>query len=100
VGNHSLQISHVAAKFSMRLELVARLKLAASPNKNDQVPLAAILARHNGELSAKGLWNYSGLEIGSFYQQLKTEMARGWIVEPEKARVIEKATEPNRREIA
>jgi len=74
-----------------KTELVTKLKLAASPNKNDQAPLAAILARHNGELSAKGLWNYSGLEIDSFYQQLKTEMVRGWTAEPEKARIIEKA---------
>ena len=51
--------------------------------------LAAILVNHNGELSAKALWNYSGLEIDQFYQQLKTEMARSWIVEPEKAYIKE-----------
>ncbi|WP_431064954.1 restriction endonuclease subunit S [Methylotuvimicrobium sp.] len=71
-------------------ELVSKLKLKVSPNNKDQAPLSAILAKHNGELSSKALWNYSGLEIDAFYQQLKTEMARDWIVEPEKSRMIEK----------
>jgi hypothetical protein len=73
-----------------KTELVSKLKLKVSPNNKDQAPLSAILAKHNGELSSKALWNYSGLEIDAFYQQLKTEMARDWIVEPEKARMIEK----------
>lgn len=69
-------------------------KLVASPNNKDQAPLSTILAKHQSELSAKALWNHSGLEIDSFYQQLKTEMARGWIIEPEPARVVEK-TDPD-----
>ncbi len=73
-----------------KTELVSKLKLKVSPNNKDQAPLSAILAKHNGELSSKALWNYSGLEIDAFYQQLKTEMAREWIVEPEKSRMIEK----------
>ncbi|SPD72751.1 conserved hypothetical protein [uncultured Desulfobacterium sp.] len=85
------QIKEKETMKAPKTELVTKLKLAASPKKNDQAPLASILAKHNGELSAKGLWDYSGLEIDGFYLQLKTEMARGWIVEPEKARVIEKA---------
>ncbi len=80
-------------------ELVSTLKLKVSPTNNDQAPLSAILAKHNGELSSKALWNYSGLEIDTFYRQLKTEMARDWIIEPHKARVIEKdAEEPNEAE--
>lgn len=74
-------------------ELVSTLKLKVSPTNKDQAPLSAILAKHNGELSSKALWNYSGLEIDAFYRQLKTEMARDWIVEPQKARVIEKDAE-------
>ncbi|MDD2389673.1 MAG: restriction endonuclease subunit S [Desulfobacterales bacterium] len=86
--------THIKDKETMKApetELVTKLKLAASPNNQYHAPLCAILAGHRGELSAKALWNYSGLTIDGFYQQLKTEMARGWIVEPQKARVIEKA---------
>lgn len=79
-----------------KTELVSTLKLKVSPTNKDQAPLAAILAKHNGELSSKALWNYSGLEIDAFYRQVKTEMARDWIIEPQKARVIEKdAEKPN-----
>jgi type I restriction enzyme, S subunit len=81
-----------------KTELVTKLKLEKSPKNKDQAPLSAILARHNGELSAKTLYNYSGIEIDGFYQQLKTEMAQGWIVEPEKARVVEKAAAPDNQE--
>ncbi|MBF6650190.1 restriction endonuclease subunit S [Methylobacter sp. BlB1] len=74
-----------------KTELVSTLRLKVSPTNKDQAPLSAILAKHNGELSSKALWNYSGMDdIDKFYQQLKTEMARDWIVEPEKARMIEK----------
>ena len=55
------------------------------PNATDPAPLAKILTDHNGELSAKTLWQRSGLGIDAFYQQLRTEMAQGWIIEPEKA---------------
>ncbi|MFZ1983946.1 MAG: restriction endonuclease subunit S [Desulfatitalea sp.] len=81
-----------------KTELVTQLKLKTSPGKKDQAPLAAILAKHNGELPAKGLWHYSGLTIDGFYQQLKTEMARGWIDEPEKARVVEITAAPDNLE--
>ena len=47
--------------------------------------MALLIAKHKGEIAAKNLWQQSGLEIDAFYQQLKTEMANGWIVEPEKA---------------
>lgn len=72
-----------------KTELVSRLRLGISPADKDQAPLAAILIRNNGELAAKALWQASGLEIDDFYRQLKTEMARGWIVEPEPAYVRE-----------
>lgn len=68
-----------------KTELVSQLKLNVSPANDAQAPLSAILIKHNGELSAKALWNYSGLNIQDFYQQLKIEMANRWIVEPEKA---------------
>jgi len=74
-----------------KTELVSRLRLGVSPADKDQAPLAALLIRNQGELAAKALWQASGLEIDDFYRQLKTEMARGWIVEPEPAYMREVA---------
>ncbi|WP_371322457.1 restriction endonuclease subunit S [Dechloromonas sp. ZY10] len=68
-------------------ELVAPLRLGTAPDIKAQAPLATILARHHGEMEAKDLWQRFGGEIDAFYQQLKTEVAHGWIVEPEPARV-------------
>lgn len=67
--------------------LLAPLRLGAAPDIKAQAPLATILARHNGEMEAKDLWQRFGGEIDAFYLQLKTEVAHGWIVEPEPARV-------------
>ncbi len=68
-----------------KTELVSRLQTKNTPNVTDPAPLTKLLAEHNGELSTKTLWQRSGLEIDAFYQQLRTEMANGWIIEPEKA---------------
>lgn len=69
-----------------RTELVSTLSIGISPANRDHAPLAVILIRNNGELPAKTLWSMSGLEeIDVFYQQLKTEMAKGWIVQREVA---------------
>ena len=68
-----------------KTEIVTKLQAQSKPKSTDNAPLALLIAKHRGELSAKSLWEQSGLEIDSFYQQLKTEMANGWIVEPEKA---------------
>ncbi|MBT9313207.1 restriction endonuclease subunit S [Leptothoe kymatousa] len=72
-----------------KTELVSNLRIGVSPANSERAALAAILIRNNGELSAKNLWQASGLEIDAFYQKLKTEMARGWIVQPEPADVRE-----------
>lgn len=71
-------------------ELIAPLRLGTPPEVKDQAPLAAILARHNGEMSARDLWQRFGGEIDAFYAQLKTEVAHGWIAEPAVAEVREK----------
>lgn len=63
-------------------ELIAPLCLGATPNVKELAPLATILARHQGEMSAKDLWQRFGGEIDVFYAQLKTEVANGWIQEP------------------
>jgi type I restriction enzyme S subunit len=72
-------------------ELVTKLKIRVSPNDNDVAPLSAILTQNDGELSAKKLWELSGMDVDSFYQQLKLEMEPGWIVEPKKAEMREKS---------
>ncbi|HEV2149943.1 MAG TPA: restriction endonuclease subunit S [Longimicrobiaceae bacterium] len=63
-------------------ELVAPLRLDQAPDVRSQAPLAAILARHNGEMSARDLWQRFGGEIDAFYAQLKTEVGHGWIADP------------------
>ncbi len=70
-----------------KTELVTRLMLVKKPGKKDHAPLSAILAKNSDELSAKALWNNSGLPIDGFYRQLKIEMGNRWIEEPQKAEV-------------
>ncbi|HEX3020447.1 MAG TPA: restriction endonuclease subunit S, partial [Chitinispirillaceae bacterium] len=70
-----------------KTELVSKLVLVKKPKAKEHAPLSALLARHNNELSAKALWNHSGMAIDDFYRQLKTEMVNGWIDEPQKAEV-------------
>lgn len=71
-------------------ELVAPLRLGTAPDIKDQAPLATMLARHHGEMSAKDMWQRFGGEIDAFYAQLKTEVAHGWILEPTPAEMREK----------
>lgn len=71
-------------------ELVATLRLGKAPDIKAQAPLATILARHHGEMSAKDLWQRFGGEIDAFYAQLKIEVVQGWILEPAPAEVREK----------
>lgn len=71
-------------------ELISRLRLGQAPSVKAQAPLASLLARQNGELSAQDLWQRYGGEIDAFYAQLKTEVAHGWIEEPGVAEVREK----------
>jgi type I restriction enzyme, S subunit len=73
-------------------ELIAPLRLATPPDVKAQAPLATILARHQGEMAARDLWQRFGGAIDAFYAQLKTEVAHGWIAEPEPAQVREKPT--------
>lgn len=75
-----------------QIELIAPLRLGTLPAVKDQAPLATLLARHQGEMAARDLWQRFGGEIDAFYAQLKTEVAHGWIAEPEPAQVREKPT--------
>jgi type I restriction enzyme S subunit len=72
-------------------ELIAQLRLGQTPDTKAHAPLATILARHNGEMAAKDLWQRFGGEIDAFYSQLKIEVSKGWIREPAVAemRVVE-----------
>jgi type I restriction enzyme S subunit len=63
-------------------ELVAPLRLDHAPDVRSQAPLATILARHDGEMSARDLWQRFGGGIDAFYAQLKTEVGHGWIGDP------------------
>ena len=74
-------------------ELIAHLRLGHAPSVRDQAPLAALLARNNGELSARDLWQRFGGEIDAFYEQLKSEVSQGWIQEPAPAEVRERVAE-------
>jgi type I restriction enzyme S subunit len=73
-----------------RTELVTHLQvMLRNRQPGSSEPLATLLAEHGDSLSAKALWQRSGLAIDAFYQQLRDEMERDWIVEPEKARMRE-----------
>lgn len=74
-------------------ELVAPVRLGTLPDVKAQAPLATILVRHKGEMSAKALRDSFGLDktIDEFYAQLKTEVAQGWLQEPKPAEMREKA---------
>jgi type I restriction enzyme S subunit len=63
-------------------DLIALLRLGIAPDVRAQAPLATLLARHNGEMSASDLWQRFGGEIDVFYAQLKTEVEHGWIQDP------------------
>lgn len=71
-------------------ELVAPVRLGTPPDVKAKAPLATILVRRNGEMSAKDLWQRFGGEIDAFYAQLKTEVAHGWLLEPAPAEMREK----------
>lgn len=73
-------------------ELIAPLRLGTPPDVKAQAPLATLLVRHNGEMSARDLWQRFGGEIDAFYAQLKSEVAHGWIAEPAVAEVREKSS--------
>ena len=75
-----------------KLELVTRLVAEGTPKTTDNALLTNILADSKSEVSAKELWQKSGLEIDAFYSQLKIEMSQGWIAEPKKGLMKEVAT--------
>jgi type I restriction enzyme S subunit len=66
-----------------KTELISNLKLGTKPKATEDAPLAALLIKAKGELSAKSLWQQSGLSIDAFYLKLKTELAAGWIRKPD-----------------
>ncbi|MES2922106.1 MAG: restriction endonuclease subunit S [Verrucomicrobiota bacterium] len=74
-------------------ELLTKLEIGTKPNATDEAPLASLISKSAEGLSAKVLWQQSGMKIDAFYQQLKTEMTNKWILEPEKAIVQEVESE-------
>lgn len=70
-----------------KTELVSLVTLGKKPKPDAKAPLAQLLIQHKGTLPAKSLWQQSGLTIDAFYQQLKIELAQGWIAPPAEAEV-------------
>jgi type I restriction enzyme S subunit len=68
-------------------ELIAILRLGRLPDLHQQAPLATELARHQGSMAVRDLWQRFGGDIDAFYAQLKTEVTNGWIQEPTGAEV-------------
>ncbi len=76
-----------------KTELVSLVTLGKKPKPETKAPLAQLLSENKGTLPAKSLWQQSRLTIDDFYQQLKTEIAQGWISPPAEAKMklMEKA---------
>ena len=76
-----------------KTELVSLVTLSKKPKPDAKAPLAQLLIQNKGTLPAKSLWQQSGLTIDAFYQQLKTEIAQGWVASPDVAemKVLEEA---------
>lgn len=72
-----------------KTELISVLRIGTSPYPDHQGPLARLISAHRGEIPAKLLWQSSGMSINDFYQQLRSEIAQGWIALPESAIVQE-----------
>lgn len=89
----NIEQEEAAAVKAPQTELIARLHLGTLPDVKDLAPLATLLARNQGEMSARDLWQRFGGEIDAFYAQLKTEVAHGWITEPPVAEVRAKPVE-------
>lgn len=87
----AIELDEDTAVKAPQTELIAPLRIGTQPDVKDQAPLATILARHQGEMAARDLWQRFGGEIDAFYAQIKTEVAHGWIAEPVVAQVREKA---------
>jgi type I restriction enzyme S subunit len=75
-----------------KTELITELKIGTKPKAGDEAPLARLIAKNKGGISAKGLWQLSDLKIDVFYQQLKVEISHGWIAPPVEAemKILEK----------
>lgn len=70
-----------------KTELVSFVTVGKKPKPDAKAPLAQLLIQNKGTLPAKSLWQQSDLTIDTFYQQLKTEIAQGWIAPPTEAEI-------------
>lgn len=76
-----------------KTELISLVTLGKKPEPDAKAPLAHLLIQSMGTIPSKSLWQLSGLTIDAFYQQLKTEIAQGWIAPPAEAemKILEEA---------
>ena len=76
-----------------KTELVSLVTLGKKPKPDVAAPLAKLLSQNKGTLLSKSLWQQSGLTIDEYYQQLKSEIAIGWIAKPAVAemKILEEA---------
>ncbi len=67
-----------------KTELVSNVRLRVDPNDTKSAPLSELLAKNNGEMPARTLWQRSQFsdDIEAFYQQLRAEVSAGWINKP------------------
>lgn len=90
--NESMTGIHIEEEEKLKVpktQLVSMLRIGVSPSTKEQAPLATIMAHHNNEMEARDLWQRYGGEIDAFYRQLKIEVEKGWIIEPEVAEMRE-----------
>jgi type I restriction enzyme S subunit len=81
----STQLERLEKMKAPKTELVSVLTLGKKPKLGANAPLAKLMGQNQGTLSAKSLWQQSGMTIDEFYQQLKMEIVGGWISPPVEA---------------
>jgi len=81
----TVQRERVEKMKAPKTELVSVVTLGKKIKSDAKAPLAKLLLLNKGALPAKALWQHSGLKIDEFYQQLKSEIAKGWISPPAEA---------------
>ncbi len=86
---HTSQLRRPEKMKAPKNELVSVVTLGKNYKTDARATLAELLAQNKGTLSAKLLWQKSGLSIDAFYHKLKEEITMGWIMPPIEAEMKE-----------